>query len=185
MTWKGRATRTEYLATLAGTTTALVPVFGVVMATGGEESPIEWLLSLALISAALGNHAAAVRRLHDMGGGRSGWWTLLGGLVLPALFFVRSGPHNRFGPSHVGTQPEHAQAEQVIQYTHTGAQYLLGYTASTFAIWNLSSPTKPVAAYPRTDEGWRSAWLDFVARDPAQAEKEARAPFLPPTTTET
>jgi hypothetical protein len=53
-----------------------------------------------------------------------------------------------------------------VQYTHSGFRYVLGYGADSFGIWDRQSPGGPVETFPRTDEGWRSAWIRFVGLEP-------------------
>jgi hypothetical protein len=60
--------------------------------------------------------------------------------------------------------------EEPLQYTHSGSRYLLGYGNDFFGIWDRTQSSRPVSRYPRTDEGWRSAWLAFVALEPASSE---------------
>ena len=56
-----------------------------------------------------------------------------------------------------------SQAAGDVRYTHSGYRYVLGYAADVFGIWDRQSPAQPTERYPRTDEGWRQAWLRFVA----------------------
>jgi hypothetical protein len=53
-----------------------------------------------------------------------------------------------------------------VRYTHSGYRYVLGYSADAFGIWDRQSPAQPSERFPRTDEGWRQAWLRFVALEP-------------------
>lgn len=53
-----------------------------------------------------------------------------------------------------------------VRYTHSGYRYVLGYTADDFGIWDRQSPAQPSERFPRTDDGWREAWLRFVALEP-------------------
>jgi hypothetical protein len=53
-----------------------------------------------------------------------------------------------------------------VQYTHSGYRYVLGYGADLFGIWDRQTPDGPVETFPRTDEGWRSAWIRFVSLEP-------------------
>jgi len=53
-----------------------------------------------------------------------------------------------------------------VQYTHSGFRYVLGYDADSFGIWDRQSPGGPVETFPRTDDGWRSAWIRFVGLEP-------------------
>jgi len=64
-----------------------------------------------------------------------------------------------------GTAPDEA-----LQYSHSGQRYLLGYGADFFGIWDRQEPAHPVSRYPRTDDGWREAWLAFAAKEPDRAE---------------
>jgi hypothetical protein len=59
-------------------------------------------------------------------------------------------------------QPSFASA----QYTHSGFRYVLGYTADLFGIWDRQTADGPVETFPRTDEGWRSAWIRFASLEP-------------------
>jgi hypothetical protein len=60
--------------------------------------------------------------------------------------------------------------DEALQYTHSGRRYLLGYGRDFFGIWERANPSMPVSRFPRTDEGWRSAWLAFVADEPNHTE---------------
>lgn len=53
-----------------------------------------------------------------------------------------------------------------VQYTHSGFRYVLGYAADSFGIWDRQSPGGSVETFPRTDDGWRSAWIRFVGLEP-------------------
>jgi hypothetical protein len=53
-----------------------------------------------------------------------------------------------------------------VRYTHSGFRYVLGYSADSFGIWDRQSPAQPSERFPRTDDGWRQAWLRFVALEP-------------------
>jgi hypothetical protein len=60
--------------------------------------------------------------------------------------------------------------DQPLQYSHSGQRYLLGYGTDFYGIWDRTAPTAPVRKYPRTDEGWRDAWLEYSAWEPNNAE---------------
>jgi hypothetical protein len=62
-----------------------------------------------------------------------------------------------------------------VRYTHSGYRYVLGYTADDFGIWDRQSPAQPSERFPRTDDGWRQAWLRFVALEPNNAAVDAGA----------
>ena len=50
----------------------------------------------------------------------------------------------------------------VLQYTHSGTRYLLGYGQSFFGIWDRQNPAQPVERFPRTDDGWGQAWRRYT-----------------------
>ena len=60
--------------------------------------------------------------------------------------------------------------DEALQFTHSGSRYLLGYGRDFFGIWDRQGGHGPVSRYPRTDDGWRSAWLSFSAWEPQSAE---------------
>jgi hypothetical protein len=70
--------------------------------------------------------------------------------------------------STVSPSPMSSSAEPPasVQYTHSGFRYVLGYAAESFGIWDRQSPGGPVETFPRTDDGWRSAWIRFVGLEP-------------------
>jgi hypothetical protein len=57
-----------------------------------------------------------------------------------------------------------------VRYTHSGFRYVLGYGADTFGIWDRQGQGAPIETFPRTDEGWREAWLRYVALEPNHTE---------------
>ena len=66
--------------------------------------------------------------------------------------------------------PPGAAGDEALQFTHSGRRYLLGYGQQFFGIWDRQGGSGPIARYPRSDEGWREAWLAFSAREPESAE---------------
>jgi outer membrane biosynthesis protein TonB len=63
------------------------------------------------------------------------------------------------------TQPVAAptpQAEQKIEFTHSGERYLLGYGADFFGIWDRQSPAMPIERFRRDDAGWGQAWQRYA-----------------------
>ena len=50
----------------------------------------------------------------------------------------------------------------VLQYTHSGTRYLLGYGQSFFGIWDRQNPEQPVERFARTDDGWGQAWRRYT-----------------------
>lgn len=71
-------------------------------------------------------------------------------------------------------------SDGALQYSHSGGRYLLGYGADFFGIWDRTTPGAPVERFPRSDDGWRRAWLRFV-----EIEPEHIAVGLAPTTAAT
>jgi uncharacterized membrane protein YeaQ/YmgE (transglycosylase-associated protein family) len=70
-----------------------------------------------------------------------------------------------------GPSPEQpSTGDEALQFTHSGSRYLLGYGRDFFGIWDRQGGHGPVSRYPRTDDGWRSAWLSFSAWEPQSAE---------------
>jgi hypothetical protein len=72
-------------------------------------------------------------------------------------------------PSDIVTTPTAtggAPSSSSVQYTHSGYRYVLGYGADLFGIWDRQGPGGPVEQFPRTDEGWRNAWIRFVSLEP-------------------
>lgn len=64
---------------------------------------------------------------------------------------------------------EEATAGTNVRYTHSGFRYVLGYGADFFGIWDRQSPSVPTERFPRTDDGWRQAWLRFASLEPNHA----------------
>jgi hypothetical protein len=50
----------------------------------------------------------------------------------------------------------------VLQYTHSGQRYLLGYGRTFFGIWDRQAPATPVERFTRDDLGWKDAWRRFT-----------------------
>ena len=63
-----------------------------------------------------------------------------------------------------------SQADEALQFTHSGRRYLLGYGGDFFGIWDRQGGSAPVSRFPRTDDGWRQAWLAFSADEPESTE---------------
>ncbi len=83
--------------------------------------------------------------------------------------------------AHAGSSSDPAQ------YTHSGFRYVLGYVADSFGIWDRQAPGAPVERFPRTDDGWRSAWIRFVSLEPnhqqvgSGGQQPAASPAAPAT----
>jgi hypothetical protein len=69
-------------------------------------------------------------------------------------------------PNTEASSPAQPASEGDVRYTHSGYRYVLGYSADSFGIWDRQSPAQPSERFPRTDDGWRQAWLRFVALEP-------------------
>jgi hypothetical protein len=86
------------------------------------------------------------------------------------------GPH---------TTPTAGSLDPAVRYTHSGFRYVLGFGADTFGIWDRESPSGPSETFPRTDDGWRSAWIRFVGLEPnhvavgSPSEERPGAPAAP------
>ncbi len=85
----------------------------------------------------------------------------------PLAAAVQPTPETSSGWASVaaGTAPA-----EPLQYTHAGQRFLLGYGADFYGIWDREAPGRVVRRFPRTDDGWRSAWLEFSAWEPHNAE---------------
>lgn len=66
--------------------------------------------------------------------------------------------------------PPAPNEDEALQFTHSGSRYLLGYGHDFFGIWDRRGGPGPVSRYPRTDDGWRAAWLAFSAWEPQSTE---------------
>ncbi len=70
-----------------------------------------------------------------------------------------------------GTPPTTpAPSVTALQFTHSGRRYLLGYGEDFFGIWDRQGSPDPESRYPRTDDGWRQAWLAFSSQEPESIE---------------
>ena len=70
----------------------------------------------------------------------------------------------------LGPPTRPAIGDEAQQFSHSGERYLLGYGTDFFGIWDRSAPGGPVRRFPRTDDGWREAWLAYVGMEPHRAE---------------
>jgi hypothetical protein len=66
--------------------------------------------------------------------------------------------------------PPTAPGDEALQFTHSGGRYLLGYGRDFFGIWDRQGGSAPVSRFPRSDQGWRQAWLAFSADEPESTE---------------
>jgi len=60
------------------------------------------------------------------------------------------------------TSAAEANDSDVMQYTHSGQRYLLGYGRTFFGIWDRQMPSSPVERFARDDAGWAAAWRRFT-----------------------
>lgn len=66
-------------------------------------------------------------------------------------------------------------------FSHTGYRYLLGYDAAGYGIWDRNSPgSPPVQTFPRTDEGWATAWTQYTSMEPQNAAVGGPTAFAAP-----
>lgn len=69
-------------------------------------------------------------------------------------------------PATATTAPAPSNTSGDVRYTHSGFRYVLGYTADSFGIWDRQAPSDPAERFPRSDDGWRQAWLRFSSLEP-------------------
>jgi len=89
-------------------------------------------------------------------------------------------PWGRAATPDATTSGGGADASQV-QYTHSGHRYVLGYGVDFFGIWDRTSPGAPAERYPRTDEGWRQAWVRFAGMEPHHTTVQQEPATTTPT----
>ena len=77
--------------------------------------------------------------------------------------FASLEPNNVAVPQ-TGQSPATADPtdSDVMQYTHSGQRYLLGYGRSFFGIWDRQMPNAPLERFARDDAGWAAAWRRFT-----------------------
>jgi broad specificity phosphatase PhoE len=74
-------------------------------------------------------------------------------------------------PAADGTPtPQATTPGQAIRYSHSGYRYVLGFGEDYFGIWERQNPSQPSERFPRTDDGWRQAWLRFSSLEPHGVE---------------
>lgn len=79
-------------------------------------------------------------------------------------------PMREAGMGSSGSPAPDPSDDQVLQYTHSGSTYLLGYGRTFFGIWQRTDPTRPLERFPRDDDGWAAAWRRFTAIETNYAE---------------
>jgi hypothetical protein len=83
------------------------------------------------------------------------------------------------GPTPAASAPGPGQA---LRYSHSGYRYVLGYGDDFFGIWQRDQPSMPTERFPRTDDGWRDAWLRFSSLEPNAVEVPGTAAATPSAT---
>jgi hypothetical protein len=83
----------------------------------------------------------------------------------------QSAPESAAAP-----QESQAPAASSVRYTHSGYRFVLGYGDDFFAMWDRQAPATPAERWPRTDDGWRAAWLRFIAAEPNHVPVPQEAP---------
>lgn len=73
-------------------------------------------------------------------------------------------------PTSTGSSPAWSATNEALQFSHSGQRYLLGYGTDFFGIWDRLQPGAPARRFPRTDDGWQSAWAAYVGMEPYRAE---------------
>lgn len=66
--------------------------------------------------------------------------------------------------------------EGALQFSHSGARYLLGYGQDFFGIWDRQVPGGAVQRFSRTDAGWEQAWTTYAAMEPNHVAVSMTAP---------
>ncbi len=79
---------------------------------------------------------------------------------------------------------EQAGPTSSVRYTHSGYRYVLGYGDDYFGMWDRQAPAVATERWPRTDDGWRAAWLRFIAAEPSHVPVPQEAPAAAATTGE-
>ncbi len=88
------------------------------------------------------------------------------------------------GPSAPGSGPAMTPTptsgdDEVVQYTHSGTRYLLGYGRTFFGIWDRQAPSAPIDKFPRDDAGWAAAWRRYTQIESHYTEVNVSGPSSP------
>ncbi|MGZ5290607.1 MAG: hypothetical protein ACXWZU_13605 [Actinomycetota bacterium] len=73
-------------------------------------------------------------------------------------------------PAPTSPQMGSAVDNDVLQYTHSGQRYLLGYGRTFFGIWDRQAPQTPIEKFARDDAGWAAAWRRYTSIEQHYAE---------------
>jgi hypothetical protein len=76
--------------------------------------------------------------------------------------FVTLEPNNVPVPDAGSGVTTASPDNDVVQYTHSGQRYLLGYGRTFFGIWDRQAPSTPYERFGRDDAGWAAAWRRFT-----------------------
>ena len=76
--------------------------------------------------------------------------------------FVGLEPNHVTVPQVEGGTATDPSDNEVLQYTHSGQRYLLGYGRTFFGIWDRQAPNQPMERFSRDDSGWAAAWRRFT-----------------------
>jgi hypothetical protein len=76
--------------------------------------------------------------------------------------FVGLEPNHVAVPQVDGGSAADPSDNEVLQYTHSGQRYLLGYGRTFFGIWDRQAPNQPMERFSRDDTGWAAAWRRFT-----------------------
>ena len=57
-------------------------------------------------------------------------------------------------------------SRRAVDYAYAGSRYLLGYGPGYFGIWLRGTADFPIHEFPRTDDGWAAAWVEFRSLEP-------------------
>jgi hypothetical protein len=101
-----------------------------------------------------------------------GWrqaWTRFAGLE-PGNVAVGDGVATPTGQGSSPMASADLSDNDVLQYTHSGQKYLLGYGRSFFGIWDRTNPAVPVERFTRDDAGWAAAWRRYTQIESHYAE---------------
>jgi hypothetical protein len=109
--------------------------------------------------------------------GAAGWAT--GGVAAAAS--TSSGTPQAEAPASTPA-PSAPAPGQALRYSHSGYRYVLGYGDDFFGIWQRDQPSMPTERFPRTDDGWRDAWLRFSSLEPNNVEVPGTAAATPSAT---
>jgi hypothetical protein len=86
---------------------------------------------------------------------------------------AQASPGPEASPVVSAATPEQSSGPSDVRYSHSGYRYVLGYGADHFGIWDRQGASTPAERFPRTDDGWRQAWMRFSSLEPSAVEVPA------------